>query len=67
VDNDCLVLQLDNPLPPEGMPRKNGNRLALNNIRERLEAHYGKRAALAIEERGGLYRATLSLPLELQA
>jgi LytS/YehU family sensor histidine kinase len=40
--------------------------LALENIRERLAAHYGHHANVAIEEREGLYTVTLTLPLEVE-
>jgi len=67
VRENSLVLQLSNPLPPEETPRRDGNRLALNNIRERLEAHYGKSASLEIEDIDHRYRVTLTLPLEVEA
>ena len=67
LDEEKLVLTLTNPLPPSQAPRKQGNRLALDNIRERLEAHYGPRASLAIEESEQLYCVTLTLPLEVEA
>lgn len=62
-----LCLTLCNPLPSDAAPRKNGNRLALQNIRDRLDAHYGRRAGLEIEESGEEYRVILSLPLEVEA
>lgn len=65
VDGERLILELNNPLPGSDVPRKNGNRLALNNIRDRLEAHYGRNASLEVEEGDGSYCATLTLPLEL--
>jgi two-component system sensor histidine kinase AlgZ len=67
VEGDMLVLQLSNPLPPQGAPKKPGNRVAMDNIRERLDAHYGKLASLLIEEGNGIYRLTLTLPLEVEA
>lgn len=67
VSGSTLVLELCNPLPRQEAPRKNGNRLALNNIRERLEAHYGKRASLQINEADHRYCVTLTLPLEVEA
>jgi two-component system sensor histidine kinase AlgZ len=66
IDGERMVLVLSNPLPPESAPRKDGNRLALENIRERLAAHYGHHANVAIEEREGLYTVTLTLPLEVE-
>ncbi|MCW8839562.1 MAG: sensor histidine kinase [Gammaproteobacteria bacterium] len=64
---NTLVLELSNPLPPQPAVHKGGNRLALDNIRERLQAHYGRQAALKIDENDGIYRVTLTLPLEVEA
>lgn len=40
-----------------------GNRMALGNIRERLELAFGDRASLELEERDGLWRAELRVPV----
>ncbi len=63
-NNDILKLQVSNPLPDDDSSHREGNRLAMNNIRERLEAHYGQRASLEAEKKNGHYLATLTLPLE---
>ncbi|MGM0595357.1 MAG: sensor histidine kinase [Pseudomonadota bacterium] len=65
VSEGQLALQLSNPLPAAQSPRREGNRLALDNIRQRLKAHYGANAGLSITEEGGVYRVSLTLPLEL--
>jgi two-component system sensor histidine kinase AlgZ len=59
-----LVLRLSNPRPSVPTPRKESNRMALENIRERLTAHYGDNADLKIKEDDGLFHVTLSLPLQ---
>lgn len=41
-----------------------GNQTALDNIRQRLELAYEERAGLKIEQADGLFRATLTLPLD---
>ena len=41
-----------------------GNQTALDNIRQRLELAYEERAGLKIERDGGVFRATLTLPLD---
>jgi two-component system sensor histidine kinase AlgZ len=66
VANGQLVLTLDNPLPPGDTPRKQGNRMALENIRERLAAHYGETASLELSEQEGQFRVILTLPLQCE-
>lgn len=63
VEGNNLVIRLSNPRPPEDSPRREGNRMALDNIRERLAAHYGDEASLNIEEKDGHFDLTLTLPL----
>lgn len=57
-----LSMTVSNPLPAEGEGRHNGNRIALDNIRARLDAHYDGRASLTIEEGEGMFRVQLCLP-----
>lgn len=57
-----LSLAVSNPLPEPGDSRTAGNRIALENIRARLDAHYGDRASLTIEEGGETFRVQLCLP-----
>lgn len=59
-----LQLAVSNPLPPPGAVRSNGNRIALENIRARLAAHYGERAMLSIEDGEGHFQVRLNLPVE---
>jgi len=66
VEGKRLVLTLSNPLPAADTPRRQGNRMALENIRERLTAHYGDQASLRLEEVDDHFSATLSLPLQIQ-
>lgn len=66
VENGMLKLKIGNPLPEGETAHRDGNRLAMRNIRERLEAHYGQRASLETIKQDGYYLATLTLPLELE-
>jgi two-component system sensor histidine kinase AlgZ len=59
-----LRMTVSNPLATDGEGRHNGNRIALENIRARLDAHYGGRASLTIEEGEGMFRVELRLPVE---
>ncbi len=62
--NGALSITVSNPLPEEGSRHRQGNRLALDNIRQRLAAHFGSRGALSIDDRDGQYRVTLTLPYD---
>jgi two-component system sensor histidine kinase AlgZ len=57
-----LVIAVSNPLPDASQQRSEGNRIALENIRARLDAHYGKQAKLSIEGGEGEYHVQIRLP-----
>jgi two-component system sensor histidine kinase AlgZ len=60
----AVELVVSNPVAPAGAagePRT-GNRLALDNIRQRLELAYGKRGSLTIEQQPDRYRVTVRFP-----
>ncbi len=59
-----VELVVSNPVAEAGAsgePRA-GNRLALDNIRQRLDLAYGGRGSLEVEQTPGLYRVTLRFP-----
>ncbi len=65
IEAQRLVLRLSNPRPAViPTQRRASNRMALDNIRERLASHYGDDAGLDIEEKAGHFQVTLSLPLK---
>lgn len=58
-----IQLSVSNPVPADsGQSEREGNRLALANIRERLQLSYGARARLDVERGAGEYRVTLEFP-----
>jgi two-component system sensor histidine kinase AlgZ len=63
-DGTQLSLAVSNPCSAATTGRSSGNRIALENIRARLTAHYGDHASLTIEESGGEFRVQLCLPAE---
>lgn len=63
VTGDRVEIVVDNPLPPAGEAlRRPGNRLALDNIRERLALAFGDRAGLTTATADGRFTATLHFP-----
>lgn len=69
----ALVIEVDNPMPlgsatdsaPPGLASGEGNRMALANIRQRLELAYGNKAALAIHRDGASFSVVLRMPLDV--
>jgi len=66
----ALVLEVENPRPAAGAAPApgeavDGNRMALANIRQRLELVYGARAALALHEEPDRFAVTVRIPLEV--
>jgi two-component system sensor histidine kinase AlgZ len=63
-----LVIEVTNPLPPDAQPASPGNRVAVDNIAQRLNLIYGESARLEIGRdlrlEGGVFRARLVLPRE---
>jgi two-component system sensor histidine kinase AlgZ len=64
--NGRLTLSVGNP-KSAGDAKRAGNRLAQENIRERLALAYGENGRMQIEDDGRNYRVTLQLPLETRA
>lgn len=57
------VIDIRNPRSSSPRQRRNtGNRMALDNIRQRLLLHYGKEASLIIDETATEYTVKLQLP-----
>jgi two-component system sensor histidine kinase AlgZ len=56
-----LVMVLCNPFPGGGR-HSAGNRMAIVNIRERLQLHFDAEATMRSEVKDGLYRVTIRMP-----
>jgi two-component system sensor histidine kinase AlgZ len=61
LQGEVLTLSVTNPCAEPGRVHS-GNRIAVDNIRQRLAFHFGAEAALVLAEEGGLYRMLLRLP-----
>ncbi len=65
LSGDDLVIAVTNPVTDmTGRFMRPGNRLALENIRERLNLAYGERGGVDVTEEEGHYTVTLRFPYE---
>lgn len=56
-----VVMSLRNPFPAGGS-HASGNRMAIMNIRERLQLHFDAEATMKSEVKDGVYRVTIRVP-----
>ena len=56
-----LVMTLKNPFPGGGR-HSSGNRMAIVNIRERLQLHFDAEASMRSEVKDGTYKVTIRMP-----
>ncbi|WP_017461726.1 sensor histidine kinase [Dyella ginsengisoli] len=61
VDQDMLVIEISNPLPPAPTPRGNGQ--GLDNVRQRVAYRYGARARVEAGPVGDRFVVQLRLPV----
>lgn len=59
-----LHLSVENSVDPDAPASRKGG-LGLTNVRQRLEARYGKEAALRVTAEEELFRVTISLPAQI--
>jgi two-component system, LytTR family, sensor histidine kinase AlgZ len=65
-DGRDVSIIITNPVAPATTTPARGNRMALNNIRQRLQAHYGDTAKLTMHADDVVHTTYLSYPLNLQ-
>lgn len=61
--NDMVTITVSNPLPVAAAPRSGGHRIALDNIRQRLELAYGSRARMEIDSATDCFRVLIGFPV----
>lgn len=62
--NNMVYVSIRNPVPDIGdAPHRKGNKIAMQNIRERLARHYGKEAILTADTKAGIYCTRLRIPV----
>jgi LytS/YehU family sensor histidine kinase len=56
---------VSNPLPPVALAPRHGNRIALDNIRERLELAFGTSGVLSVVDTvPGMFSVTIEFPAD---
>jgi two-component system sensor histidine kinase AlgZ len=63
IQDNKLVASITNPLPEKAQQPAQGNRMALDNIRRRLEATYGASASVVSHKDKTTFNTTISYPL----
>lgn len=64
VSDGRIAIDISNPLVPGGGPRREGNRMALDNIRQRFELAYGSLASVVAGAEGDRFFVRLEFPRE---
>ena len=59
-----VVIEISNPLAPAATAFREGNRMALSNIRQRFELKYGARGQVVVQETESRFTVRLEFPLE---
>ena len=67
VAGETIEIGVYNPMSPDRRPASSGHRIALDNIRQRLELAYPGRSSVTVDDSGDDYRVTLKFPLVLGA
>ena len=63
--NKYIIFTISNPLPQTLNPyRRKGNKMAQDNIRQRLKLAYGDKSAMELRKSDGKYVVTFTLPIE---
>ncbi len=63
-DGRYLQISVSNPVAPGKARSKDGNKMAMANIRQRFELAYGNRASVDIDDRNDSYTVTIRFPVD---
>jgi two-component system sensor histidine kinase AlgZ len=61
-DGEQVTIRISNPVSATAKAVRSGNRMALDNIRQRLELAFPGRASVTVDDGGEQYRVTLQFP-----
>ena len=63
-DGRNLQIAVSNPVAPGKSRSKDGNKMAMANIRQRFELAYGSRASVNVDDADDRYTVTLRFPID---
>ena len=63
-DGDYLEISISNPVAPGKTRDKDGNKMAMSNIRQRFELAYGDRASVDVDDLDDSFTVSLRFPAE---
>ena len=63
-DGKDLVIAMSNPVATGTARSTHGNKMAMDNIRQRFELAYGSRASVSVSNENDRYSVSLRFPLE---
>ena len=66
-DDRYLQIAVSNPVAPGKARSKDGNKMAMANIRQRFELAYGNRATVTVDDSDNSYTVTLRFPIDEDA
>ena len=66
-DGRHLQIAVSNPVAPGKARNKDGNKMAMANIRQRFELAYGSRASVSVDDSDEQYTVTLRFPVDEDA
>ena len=66
-DGRYLQIAVSNPVAPGKARSKDGNKMAMANIRQRFELAYGSRASVIVDDSNEQYTVTLRFPVDGEA
>ena len=59
-----MRITIRNPVAPDQARKRDGNKMAMANIRQRFELAYGSRATVDVEQTDSDYMVQLQFPCE---
>ena len=63
-DGKFITIQIKNPVAPDATRRREGNKMAMSNIRQRFELAYGNRATVEVEDEIDSHSVSLQFPAD---
>jgi two-component system sensor histidine kinase AlgZ len=66
-DGQYVSISVSNPVAPGKARNKDGNKMAMANIRQRFELAYGNRASVNIDDQDNSFTVTLRFPIDEDA